>query len=97
MTSSKWTAQDLPNLENRTFVVTGANSGIGLVDARALGGAGARVVLAVRNTAKGEQAAASIQGHHRGARSSTSPTSRRSGRSPTRGTATSTSSSTTPA
>jgi NAD(P)-dependent dehydrogenase (short-subunit alcohol dehydrogenase family) len=62
MTSSKWTAQDLPNLENRTFVVTGANSGIGLVDARALGGAGARVVLAVRDTAKGEQAAASIDG-----------------------------------
>ena len=62
MTSSKWTAQDLPNLENRTFVVTGANSGIGLVAARALGGAGARVVLAVRDTAKGEQAAASIEG-----------------------------------
>jgi NAD(P)-dependent dehydrogenase (short-subunit alcohol dehydrogenase family) len=62
MTSSKWTAQDLPSLENRTFVVTGANSGIGLVAARALGGAGAHVVLAVRNTAKGERAAASIQG-----------------------------------
>jgi NAD(P)-dependent dehydrogenase (short-subunit alcohol dehydrogenase family) len=62
MTSSKWTAQDLPNLENRTFVVTGANSGIGLVAARALGGAGARVVLAVRNTAKGEAAAAAIDG-----------------------------------
>jgi NAD(P)-dependent dehydrogenase (short-subunit alcohol dehydrogenase family) len=63
MTSSKWTAQDLPNLENRTFVVTGANSGIGLVAARALGRAGARVVLAVRDTAKGDQAAASIDGH----------------------------------
>ncbi len=62
MTSSKWTAQDLPSLENRTFVVTGANSGIGLIAARALGGAGAHVVLAVRNTAKGEEAAASIQG-----------------------------------
>jgi NAD(P)-dependent dehydrogenase (short-subunit alcohol dehydrogenase family) len=62
MTSSKWTAQDLPSLENRTFVVTGANSGIGLVAARALGRAGARVVLAVRDTAKGERAAASIDG-----------------------------------
>jgi NAD(P)-dependent dehydrogenase (short-subunit alcohol dehydrogenase family) len=62
MTPSKWTAQDLPSLENRTFVVTGANSGIGLVAARALAGAGARVVLAVRDTAKGDRAAASIDG-----------------------------------
>lgn len=63
MTSSKWTAQDLPSLENRTFVITGANSGIGLAAARALGRAGARVVLAVRDTAKGERAAESIEGH----------------------------------
>jgi NAD(P)-dependent dehydrogenase (short-subunit alcohol dehydrogenase family) len=62
MTSSKWTAQDLPNLEHRTYVVTGANSGIGLAAARALGRAGARVVLAVRDVAKGETAAASIEG-----------------------------------
>jgi NAD(P)-dependent dehydrogenase (short-subunit alcohol dehydrogenase family) len=62
MSSPKWTAQDLPSLENRTFVITGANSGIGLAAARALGRAGARVVLAVRDTSKGERAAASIEG-----------------------------------
>jgi NAD(P)-dependent dehydrogenase (short-subunit alcohol dehydrogenase family) len=62
MSNSKWTAADLPRQDGRTFVVTGANSGIGLVAARELGGAGARVVLAVRDTAKGEQAAASIDG-----------------------------------
>jgi NAD(P)-dependent dehydrogenase (short-subunit alcohol dehydrogenase family) len=62
MSSSQWTAQDLPSLENRTFVITGANSGIGLVAAQALGHAGARVVLAVRDTSKGERAAASIGG-----------------------------------
>jgi NAD(P)-dependent dehydrogenase (short-subunit alcohol dehydrogenase family) len=64
MSSPKWTAEDLPDLAGRTFVVTGANSGIGLVAARALGRAGAHVVLAVRDTAKGEQAAGTIPGSH---------------------------------
>lgn len=62
MSSSRWTSDDLPDLAGRTVVVTGANSGIGLVAARCLAGAGARVVLAVRDTAKGEEAAASIAG-----------------------------------
>src|SRR3954468_2115200 len=59
---AKWTASDLPDLHGLTFVVTGGNSGIGLVAARELGRAGARVVLAVRDTAKGERAAQSISG-----------------------------------
>ena len=62
MNSAQWTSQDLPRLDGRTFVVTGANSGIGFAAARELGRAGARVVLAVRDVAKGEAAAASIPG-----------------------------------
>jgi NAD(P)-dependent dehydrogenase (short-subunit alcohol dehydrogenase family) len=57
-----FTTSSLPNLENRTAIVTGANSGIGRAAAHALADAGARVVLAVRDTGKGERAAAAMPG-----------------------------------
>ena len=49
----RWTAADLPDLHDRTVVVSGANSGIGLVTAREVARAGARVVLAVRDEGRG--------------------------------------------
>jgi NAD(P)-dependent dehydrogenase (short-subunit alcohol dehydrogenase family) len=52
----------LPDMTGRNVIVTGANSGIGRAAAAALAGAGARVVLAVRNTQKGQAAAASMPG-----------------------------------
>src|SRR5919204_2198971 len=54
--------KQLPDLSGRTAIVTGANSGIGRAAASALAGAGARVVLAVRDTTKGEGAAAEMPG-----------------------------------
>jgi NAD(P)-dependent dehydrogenase (short-subunit alcohol dehydrogenase family) len=62
MPSPRWTADALPSLTGRTFLITGANSGIGLTAARALGAAGARVVLAVRDPARGRAAAATVPG-----------------------------------
>ena len=59
---SSWTAADIPSQAGRTVVVTGANSGLGLVTARELARTGARVTLAVRDMSRGEQAAASIEG-----------------------------------
>jgi len=57
---SDWTADRMPDQTGRTAVVTGANSGLGYVTARELARHGARVVLAVRNQAKGEAALATL-------------------------------------
>ena len=57
---SDWTAADIPDQSGRVAVVTGANSGLGLVTARELARAGARVVLASRSAEKGRDAAARI-------------------------------------
>ncbi|MFF9816763.1 oxidoreductase [Streptomyces sp. NPDC014006] len=59
---SKWNVSAVPDLTGRTAVVTGANSGIGLVAAGALAGAGAHVVFAVRDEERGRAAAATVRG-----------------------------------
>ena len=59
--STKWTAEQIPDQHGRLAVVTGSNSGLGLIAARELARAGAEVVLACRNTEKGEDAARQIR------------------------------------
>jgi len=75
-----------PSFAGRTVIVTGANSGLGEVTARELARVGANVILAVRNTTKGDEAAAGMTGNVRSA-SSTCRTWRRCAPSPTASTA----------
>ncbi len=62
MSSAKWSETDVPDQSGRIAIVTGANSGLGFDTARVLAAHGAKVVLAVRNTDKGNAAAARILG-----------------------------------
>jgi NAD(P)-dependent dehydrogenase (short-subunit alcohol dehydrogenase family) len=57
----------VPDQAGKLAIVTGANSGTGKEAARRLSQAGARVILAVRTPAKGEQARADILARHPGA------------------------------
>ena len=57
-----FTAADVPDLTGKTAIVTGASSGIGLATAKALVAHGARVILAVRDEAKGRNAAKAMPG-----------------------------------
>jgi len=67
-----WTAANIPDQTGKIAVVTGATSGIGLVAAEELAAHGAEVIMAVRDTARGEVLAASIIGKHPGANISVS-------------------------
>ncbi|KAL7373492.1 hypothetical protein ABVT39_007660 [Epinephelus coioides] len=62
----KWSSD--VRLEGKTAIITGANVGIGKETAKDLAGRGARVILACRDMAKGEQAARDIMREVKGAK-----------------------------
>ncbi len=57
-----WTPKDIPDQSGRTFVITGANSGIGFHAAKHLVARGAHVVLACRRLDAAQAAAAKMDG-----------------------------------
>ena len=59
--SQGWTVHDMPRQEGRRAIITGGNSGIGYGAAVELARHGAAVVLACRNQAKGDEAAARLR------------------------------------
>ncbi len=56
MARTDWTIDDIPSLDGRTIVITGANSGIGYRAALVLAEKGAHVVMACRDPKRGEAA-----------------------------------------
>jgi DNA modification methylase len=64
----KWSAADIPDLTGSLAVVTGANSGLGLVTATELARHGADVVLACRDKRRANEALEAIQREIAGAK-----------------------------
>lgn len=54
--STNWNTQNIPSQKGKLFIVTGANSGLGLETTRELVKKDAKVVMAVRNLEKGKTA-----------------------------------------
>ena len=56
-----WTADEMPRLDGKTVVVTGANSGLGYAGTREFAAKGATVVMACRSVERAETAAEEIR------------------------------------
>ncbi len=63
----RWTPDRLPDLNGKTFVITGGNSGLGLEAAKILAAKGGRVVITTRSEAKAEGALATLRDATEGA------------------------------
>ncbi|MFZ5757658.1 MAG: oxidoreductase [Pseudomonadota bacterium] len=68
-----WTASDIPDLDGKVAVVTGANGGIGYEIALALAAQRAQVIMACRDQAKADNARQAILAHYPAARLSIVP------------------------
>lgn len=55
-----WSYSDIPDQDGKIAIVTGANSGLGYFTAKGLAEKGCKVIMACRNTEKGERARSSL-------------------------------------
>lgn len=58
---TNWTKDNIPNLSEKVFIVTGANSGIGYESSFALAEKGATVIMACRNLERGQHSLDAIK------------------------------------
>jgi len=61
--ATRYRMLDVPDQTGKTFLITGANAGIGFEAAKALAGLGARVILGCRDAKKGAEALWRIREH----------------------------------
>jgi NAD(P)-dependent dehydrogenase (short-subunit alcohol dehydrogenase family) len=61
MSKQGWSADSIPDQNGKTAIVTGGSAGLGKETARVLASKGARLIVAVRDLNKGEQALADIR------------------------------------
>ncbi|MEU8051120.1 oxidoreductase [Micromonospora haikouensis] len=62
--AATWNIADLRDQTGRTIVVTGASSGLGVAITRHLAARGARVIMAVRDTGKGDRVRDRLRAEH---------------------------------
>lgn len=67
MGKSKWTKDNIPSQKGKIVIITGSNTGLGKEASRVLAEKGAEIIMAVRNTSKGEVAAQEIRNELPGA------------------------------
>lgn len=59
--NKNWNTADIPSQSGKTFLITGANSGLGFGTSKELVRKGAKVIMTARNLRKGEAALAAIK------------------------------------
>lgn len=61
MKNSQWTNEDIPNLENKVIIITGASSGLGKQATKVLASKNAKVIMAVRSIQKAKVVVSEIK------------------------------------